>query len=255
MSKISDIIFNKEKHYITSEYGYRTFNGKRSLHQGTDYGTDNKKIPQYAIENGYIFACGKATADGALYVWVVYPRIKKAFIHYHLDKYNVVATQDVKKGTLLGYTGMTGNATGVHLHLGIRDLSQLSEKQIKNVSWTSLRACNYIDPEKLKYTSVAESPYSEPDYVINHEKFQYAKIKGKPSVGVKWIQWHLVRLGYNIGVGVNGEIYGIDGYFGKFTEKAVKEFQTWAKKKGIYDDAIDGSVGRKTRGALKQAGG
>ncbi|MEG0898512.1 MAG: peptidoglycan DD-metalloendopeptidase family protein [Oscillospiraceae bacterium] len=251
MSKISELIFNNDKHYITSGYGYRTLNGKRSLHQGVDYGTDGIKKPQYAIEDGYVFSTGRATADGALYVWVIYPRIKKAFIHYHLDKHSVVATQDVHKGNIIGYTGKTGNATGIHLHLGVRDLSRLSDSQIKNISWGALRSCPYIDPEKIIYVPVSENPYTEPTEVINHKKHQYSAIKGNPNIGVKWVQWELVRLGYNIGIGASGEQNGIDGYFGKKTEQAVKEFQSWAKAKGLYDDEIDGNVYTKTKNAFK----
>ena len=36
-------------------------------------------------------------------------------------------------------------ATGIHLHLGMRDLYILSENQIKNISWSALRSCPYID--------------------------------------------------------------------------------------------------------------
>ena len=85
MSKISDIIFNGEPHRISSPFGKRqvitTSAGKTSsYHQGTDYATYDKRIPQYAIETGYCFASSKAQ-DGANYVWIVYPRIKKAMFY------------------------------------------------------------------------------------------------------------------------------------------------------------------------------
>ncbi len=157
MSKISNLIFNNANHYVTSPFGARsaisTSAGTTSTyHQGTDYGTNSKKLPQYAIEDGYVFAATKAS-DGALYVWVIYPRIKKAFLHYHLDSIAVKAGQAVKKGNLLGYTGKTGKATGIHLHLGIRDLSKLTSTQISKMNWNLLRSCSYIDPEKLSYTA------------------------------------------------------------------------------------------------------
>lgn len=136
MSKISDLIFNGEKHYITSPFGSRepisTKAGTTGKgHNGTDYGTNGKKIPQYAIEDGTIY---HAATDkyGAKYVKVDYPRINKRFYHWHLDSISVKRGQKVTKGTLLGYTGQTGLATGVHLHLGIIDL--------KNET--------YIDPEQ-----------------------------------------------------------------------------------------------------------
>lgn len=141
MSKISELIFNGAKHYITSPYGRRntisTSAGKTSsFHYGTDYGTNNVKLPQYAIEDGTILSCGTAS-DGAKYVWVKYPRIGKKFLHYHLDTISVKAGQSVHKGTKLGNTGKTGKATGIHLHLGVKDL----------------KSDAYEDPEKLKYTA------------------------------------------------------------------------------------------------------
>ena len=127
MSKITNIIFNGKSHYITSAYGKRTVlktsaGTTNPFHYGTDYGTNGKKLAQYAIEEGTVLSCGRAS-DGALYVWVKYPRINKKLLHYHLDRINVKSGQGVKKGTLLGYTGKSGKATGVHLHLGVKDLS------------------------------------------------------------------------------------------------------------------------------------
>lgn len=126
MSRITDIIFNNEKHYITSPYGKRNVistsaGATSSFHSGTDYGTNNKKLPQYAVEDGTVLSCGVA-ADGAKYIWVSYPRTGKKMLHYHLDSIAVKTGQKVKKGTKLGNTGMTGKATGIHLHLGVKDL-------------------------------------------------------------------------------------------------------------------------------------
>lgn len=127
MSTISNIIFNNQKHYITSPYGKRgvistSAGATSSFHCGTDYGTNNKKLPQYAIEDGMVISAGIAD-DGAKYVWVSYPRIGKKLLHYHLDTISVKVGQSVKKGTKLGTTGMTGKATGIHLHLGVKDLT------------------------------------------------------------------------------------------------------------------------------------
>lgn len=159
MSAITNIIFKGAEHYLTSAFGKRksitTSSGTTStFHSGSDYGTNNKKLAQYAIEDGYVFAASKA-ADGANYVWVIYPRIKKAMLHYHLDSYSVKSGQSVKNGVLLGYTGKTGKATGIHLHLGIRDLSALSDSAIRSMTWNKLQNCPYTDPEKVSYSPAA----------------------------------------------------------------------------------------------------
>lgn len=154
MSKITNIIFNGKSHYITSKYGKRTVlntsaGSTNPFHYGTDYGTNGKKLAQYAIEEGTVLSCGKAS-DGALYVWVKYPRINKKMLHYHLDSVKVKANQSVKKGTFLGYTGKTGKATGVHLHLGIKDLTTDS----------------YEDPEKFAATYTEPTSYKKGTYTV-----------------------------------------------------------------------------------------
>lgn len=191
MSKISNLIFNNADHYITSTYGKRsvisTSAGSTSnFHYGVDYGTNNKKLPQYAIENGTILSCGKAS-DGANYIWVKYPRINKKFLHYHLDSISVKAGQTVSKGTLLGYTGKTGKATGVHLHLGLKDLT----------------TGNYEDPEAFAKT------YTEPD--------TFFPAKGYYTKGDKGAT--VAKIAAFFSEYVKGSTYG------NYLTAAVKEFQ------------------------------
>lgn len=126
--KVIEKIFPKGGYYITSGWGPRKYklNGQtvEDFHDGIDYGTNNEKWTQYAIEDGYIVSCGVDKNYGnAKYVWVAYPRIGKKFLHYHLDSIAVESGQKVKEGTKLGKTGMTGYATGIHLHLGMKDIN------------------------------------------------------------------------------------------------------------------------------------
>lgn len=145
MSIVSNLIFHNAKHYVTSKFGYRsvlnTSAGKTNpKHKGTDYGTNGKKLPQYAIEDGVVLTATRA-ADGALYVWVKYPRLGVKLLHYHLDSIKVKKGQKVNENTLLGYTGKTGKSTGIHLHLGVKRLS----------------GGDFIDPEKW-----AKNEYTAP---------------------------------------------------------------------------------------------
>ena len=173
MSKISNIIFNGKPHYITSPYGKRAVistsaGNTSSFHYGTDYGTNNKKIAQYAIEDGTILSCGRAS-DGANYIWVKYPRINKKFLHYHLDSISVKNGQSVKKGTLLGYTGMTGKATGIHLHLGVKDLTT---------------DC-YEDPEKFA-ASYNEGAYKTGLYKVTASLL---RVRTGPSTSYRYLKF------------------------------------------------------------------
>lgn len=243
MSKITNIIFkdtNGSKHYLTSNMGARgsinTSAGKTATyHSGCDYGTNGVKLPQYAIEAGYVFAAAKAS-DGANYVWVIYPRIRAAFLHYHLDSISVRAGQKVSKGTKLGVTGSTGKATGVHLHLGYKPLYSLSSSRINSMTWDALRGIDYKSAENYakSYTTV----YTRPTYALSRAKYEFGKIKSG-NAGVKWIQYQFQRTGYYSG--------SIDGFYGPKTESAVKAFQ---KAKGL---AVDGKAYTKTFNALEAA--
>ena len=124
MSTISNATFLDGSHYITSPYGYRTLGGTTKFHYGVDYGTNCKNIPIYALEEGSVYSCGYEKNGAGYYVWIKYPRINKRFLYCHLRESTKLAKGDkVTKGTLLGYTGTTGNSTGIHLHLGVRDLT------------------------------------------------------------------------------------------------------------------------------------
>lgn len=74
-------------------------------------------------------------------------------------------------------------------------------------------------------------PYAEPYYYIS---------RGSTGNGTKWVQWHLKRLGYDIGS------YGIDGICGRMTDAAIRKFQRDKKLE------VDGIVGPLTRKELKK---
>ena len=112
MSKISNLIFHNKRNYITHKFSNK--------HKAVDYGTYRKKIKQYAIENGIVTYTGLISGGKA--VKIKYPRINKEFMHLHLDKILVKKGQSVNKKSEIGTTGMTGIATGIHLHLRIKDL-------------------------------------------------------------------------------------------------------------------------------------
>lgn len=147
MSKVSELIFAGEFHKVTSPYGMR--NGK--MHYGTDYGTDRKNIPQYAIEDGEVYSKGYEANAAGYYIWVKYPRINKRFLHCHLQKPVTLNKGDkVQRGTLLGYTGTTGNSTGIHLHLGVRDLTTNAYEDPEKF------AATYTDP--VSYAPLSDEP-------------------------------------------------------------------------------------------------
>lgn len=141
-------IFKNEDVYITSKFGKRTYvyNGKQisDFHYGVDYGTHLKKLPQFAIEMGEIKHI--TTTDGlGICVYVEYPRLKKIFQHGHLDKIEVKKGQKVDNNTIIGFTGKTGQATGIHLHLGMFPSADWN-KSYYSRKWEDVS--KYIYPEK-----------------------------------------------------------------------------------------------------------
>lgn len=152
--KLATRIFNRERcadangdpndYYLTSRFGKRIdpITGKViSFHNGCDYGTHSNKWPQYALEDGIV---DNVFVDqyGAKDIWVSYPRLGYKCLHGHLDSFNVKKGQRVNHDTILGYTGMTGLATGIHLHLGVKYIGQ----------------SEWINPESIDYQD-KPSPY------------------------------------------------------------------------------------------------
>lgn len=235
MSKITNKIFNGAQHYITSRFGERdkisTAAGNTStFHNGTDYGTNNKKLPQYAVEDGYIMDAARAS-DGANYVWVIYPGAKLAMLHYHLDTIAVKTGQKVKAGDLLGYTGMTGKATGIHLHLGIKPLTGV--KNLNAVTYSDLNKIVYVDPEKVNYSAASVSFFSTKGY--------FAKGDTAPQVGKIAEFMRRVFPAYT-------DKKALGNTLGPYLTASIKEFQ---RRTGL---ATDGNINQATVDMLKKHG-
>ena len=145
--KLAERIFKRNDYYITSPFSYRRdpIDGNISFHSGCDYGTHGEKWPQYGVESGEVISCGLDSAyDNAKYVWVKYPRLNIKLLYYHLDSICVTKGQQVDNNTIIGYTGMTGRATGIHLHLGMKYLN----------------SNNYVDPELYDYKENGDIDYT-----------------------------------------------------------------------------------------------
>lgn len=106
---------------ITSKYGYRIhpISKKKKFHTGVDIASSNKII--YPVAAGKVVTAIKGYNGG----WGNEIRIKHddgAVSQYaHLAKVYVKTGQRVNTATAIGYMGKSGSATGVHLHLGIKN--------------------------------------------------------------------------------------------------------------------------------------
>jgi murein DD-endopeptidase MepM/ murein hydrolase activator NlpD len=239
MSRLSDLIFHNKENYITSPYGYRnvisTSKGNtRSFHDGVDYGTNGVKLAQYPIDNGVIISCGTDYGyGGAKYVWVKYPRLGVKMLHYHLDSIKVKANQTVDKNTILGYTGKTGKATGIHLHLGLKLLS--GGGYIDPEAWFNK---NYKDPPKVSVNKT-ESFLPDRGYFT----------KGDEGENVKKINEFYYKVFPAYAKTLKRNKKDVRGkLFGENTEAWTKEFQ---KNTGLE---VDGNIGPLTLAKLVEFG-
>lgn len=109
----------------------------------------------------------------------------------------------------------------------------------KGIGWYESQGFTHVDTRCGQYywkdtgsnsqKTFSECPCKEPSVNLS---------MGSSGSGVKWLQWHLHKVGY--------AHIEIDGVFGAQTKLAVKDFQTKCKL------TSDGIVGAKTRTALKE---
>lgn len=119
-STFFDLIFGTQRRVLTSNWGWRTMNGVTKFHNGIDLAPYGVKCPLYSPGYGSIYKTGVDSSAGNY----VYIKIGQHYLFYaHLDSIAVKVGQKVQPGTKIGICGTTGNSTGVHLHLGIRNSS------------------------------------------------------------------------------------------------------------------------------------
>lgn len=153
--KLADRIFKRNDWKMTSPFGNRKHpvTGKKSMHNGTDYGTNVQNWNQYALEDGIVISAGvdnSPSGQGALFAWVQYPRLNIKLLHYHLDQVFVKKGQKVDENTVIGTTGTTGQSTGIHLHLGI--------KKIDDNKYFDPHSYDYIPPVEVVKPAPVEKP-------------------------------------------------------------------------------------------------
>lgn len=93
-------------------------------HTGVDFSTDGKKIPVRATADGIVTQT-EFDAKKGLYVRIDHEN-GYTTLFSHLSQVDVKVNDVVKKGDVIGITGMTGQATGIHCHYEIQ-LNGLSQ--------------------------------------------------------------------------------------------------------------------------------
>jgi len=98
---------------ISSGFGYRG----RSFHSGIDI-RSNVGTPVKATANGIVSYAGWKGGYG--FTVILRHNFGFSTLYAHLSKISVGIGKRVERGDIIGYSGMTGYATGPHLHYEVR---------------------------------------------------------------------------------------------------------------------------------------
>lgn len=118
---------------ITQYFG-RTADAGRLYASGTHDGVDfaaSTGTPVHAALAGTVLATNEGAVQNCQYgKWVVVKHANGlATLYAHLSSISVSKGQSVSTGGVLGYSGMTGYATGPHLHFTVYNADALAFKQ------------------------------------------------------------------------------------------------------------------------------
>ena len=138
----------------TCEYGRKGNLWKSGYHGGTDLvGLDSEKV--YSVCNGTVERAGYDNGGFGNYVRIKEDNSEKRIYLAHLSKIYVKAGQKVTYTTVVGLMGDTGNTTGNHTHVEIREFKN-------GVAVKKLNASDYMGiPNKV-------GEYNSSDYQIGN---------------------------------------------------------------------------------------
>lgn len=195
---------------ISSGFGPRGPGIGSSIHKGCDF-TGFTHIR--AIASGTVRMVGTPSgwSAGGRQVWIQHDGYFSRSMH--LASWSVSNGQRVNEGDIIGVMGMTGTATGVHLHLEI-------------IMGSLHYGAGQIDPVPFIQARLGAGGSGWP---------------ARDRYGAEWvksIQTKLILVGYDLGV------HGADGMDGPSTQGAVRDVQA---KNGL---AVDGIAGPATNEAL-----
>lgn len=121
--------------------------GKSGVHKGIDIFAPHK-TPVLSPVPGIVMGTGN-NENGGNYIYVLGPKLR-LYYYAHLNSVNIKMLEIVKKGTVMGAVGNTGNASlkPYHLHFSVSSLLPVFNRCSfdKAEGWKQMF---YLDPAKL----------------------------------------------------------------------------------------------------------
>lgn len=219
---------NYPGYIITSPFGTRIHpvSGVKSMHNGIDLvATKDGKTGLVdhikAHTGGTVEECGYNSSAGNFVRIQVSENTVMSYCHFR-DKLNWQKGQKIEKGTVLGYMGRTGTATGDHLHFGIQqDGKWIDPKPYLDKDYTESAEA----AESTEATKPAEAQRKTASVALPVIRYGY---RGED---VKAMQNLLILRGHSCGDA------GADGIYGDDTKTALLAFQG---KQNLEQDAVCG---------------
>lgn len=164
------------KFKVTSEYGRKGSLWKSGTHQGTDLvGITSDKV--YSICNGVVERAGYDKGGFGNYVRIKEDNSENRIYLAHLSKIYVKIGERVNYTTVVGIMGETGNATGKHTHVEIREFKN-------GVAVKKLNASNYMGiPNKVgTYDSNDFQINSQPESQVLKTLARNTNLRNEPTI-------------------------------------------------------------------------
>ena len=105
--------------HITDSFGQRLdpFSGEGAFHTGVDVAADYG-APVHATADGVVLDAGQHSGYGR--VVIVDHGFGLTTWYAHLSSFSAVPGTRIKRGEVIGYTGISGRSTGPHVHYEVR---------------------------------------------------------------------------------------------------------------------------------------
>lgn len=245
---------NPARGRLSSAYGWRTLNGRRSWHAGWDI-ANPVGTAVYAAAAGTVVRRGTNVVPGRTGNGLVVSHGSGVYTYYgHLNAFRVANGASVSAGQRIADMGATGNVTGPHLHFEVQigDIgddvnprTHLSNRgAVLGGGWPKvdpeargqrIRAMQYLLRQRGR--SIVVDGYHGPDSTATLKAWQRAVgLVGDGQAGPK--TWPVLDYVLRRGHGGNhvralqtvlnkhGAGLLVDGDFGSVTDTAVRNFQS-----------------------------